>query len=131
MALPTVLIADDDRVFVEVVGSKLRARGLQVLNAFDVMQAVMIANKSIPDAIVLDVMMPGGTGLEAIKRFKLSSKTCGIPIIAVSASDDPNLPDLVKVMGAVGFLHKPVNVDSIYKLLSYVLSLDSPAPVRR
>jgi CheY-like chemotaxis protein len=91
---------------------------------------VMIANKSCPDAILLDVRMPGGTGLEAIRQIKISNKTSGIPIIAVSAVDDPGLPDAVKGLGAIGFLPKPVNFKTLYKMLCSVLSL-KPVPTLR
>lgn len=123
MSSGTVLIADDDRVFTELISSKLRDKGFQVLMAFDAMQAVMIANKSCPDAILLDVKMPGGTGLEAIRQLKISNKTNNIPIIAVSAVDNPSLPDVLKGLGAIGFLAKPVNFRTVYKMLCSVLSL--------
>jgi CheY-like chemotaxis protein len=123
MSSGTILIADDDRVFTELISSKLRDKGFQVLMAFDAMQAVMIANKSVPDAILLDVKMPGGTGLEAIRQLKISNKTSSIPIIAVSAVDNPGLPDVLKGLGAIGFLPKPVNFRTVYKMLCSVLSL--------
>lgn len=123
MSPRTILIADDDRVFTEMLRTKLSEKGFHVIVAFDAMQAVMMAIKSVPDAILLDVKMPGGTGLEAIRQLKISNKTSSIPIIAVSAMDNPNLPEVAKSLGAISFLPKPVSVKAVHKLLSSVLSL--------
>jgi DNA-binding response OmpR family regulator len=123
MSPRTILIADDDHVFTEMLRTKLCDKGFSVLIAYDTMQAVMMAVKSVPDAILLDVKMPGGTGLEAIRQLKISNKTSSIPIIAISAVDNPTLPDVIKGLGAIGFLPKPVNFGTVYKMLCSVLSL--------
>jgi len=123
MAPRTILIADDDRVFTEMLRTKLCEKGFQVLIAYDAMQAINTAVKSGPDAILLDVKMPGGTGLEAVRQLKISNKTSSIPIIAISAVDNPALPGVIKGLGAIGFLPKPVNFKTVYKMLCTVLSL--------
>jgi DNA-binding response OmpR family regulator len=127
MSPRTILIADDDRVFTEMLRTKLCEKGFQVLIAYDAMQAVNTAVKSAPDAILLDVKMPGGTGLEAVRQLKISNKTSAIPIIAISAVDNPALPDVIKGLGAIGFLPKPVNFKTVYKMLCTVLSLPERA----
>jgi CheY-like chemotaxis protein len=116
-----VLIADDDRVFVELVGTRLRSKGLEVSVAFDAMQAMMVAVKSLPDAILLDVKMPGGTGLETLKKLKASMKTTHIPVVIASALDDPGLGESVKALGAAEFLRKPAAFDDVYAALCRVL----------
>jgi DNA-binding response OmpR family regulator len=123
MSLRTILIADDDRVFTEMLRTKLCDKGFTVLIAHDAIQAVTTAVDSAPDAILLDVKMPGGTGLEAVRRLKISAKTSSIPIIAISAVDNPSLPDVIKGLGAIGFLPKPVNFRTVYKMICTVLSL--------
>jgi DNA-binding response OmpR family regulator len=123
MSRGTILIADDDRVFTEMLRTKLHEKGFHVLVAYDAMQAVMFAVQSGPDLILLDVKMPGGTGLEAIRQLKISNKTYNIPVIAVSAVDNPKLPDVIKGLGAIGFIAKPVNFKAVYKLICSVLSL--------
>jgi DNA-binding response OmpR family regulator len=56
-----ILIADDDRVHVHMLESCLKARGFRVNVAFDAIQAWMAAIRTPPDAIILDIQMPGGT----------------------------------------------------------------------
>lgn len=120
-----ILVADDDRIVVHLLAGLLRAKGYQVTPVFDAMQAFMYAmRRPPPDAIVLDINMPGGTGVEAIKRLKTSLNTAGIPVIVLSGTTDPKMPETVKTLGADAFLPKPVNADALFAALQKVL----PAP---
>ena len=122
-----VLVVDDDRTFLELVTARLRAHGVEVTVGQDAMQALMLAMRRPPDAIVLDVMMPGGSGLNALKQLKASSKTSAVPVLVCSALDDPALPERLRAMGASGFVRKPVKADAIVAALARVLGL-SPTP---
>ena len=59
-----VLLADDDKVLTHLLSSGPRAKGVETVVAHGAMQAFMSALRSPPDVIVLDVQMPGGTGIE-------------------------------------------------------------------
>ena len=84
----TILIADDDRVLVHWLSSHLRVRGFNVTVAFDAMQAGMVAVRTPPAAIILDINMPGGTGFEVLRRLKTSAKTNQVPVVVLSGSID-------------------------------------------
>jgi DNA-binding response OmpR family regulator len=116
------LIADDDRVFTEMLRTKLNEKGFRVLVAHDAAQAMMDAVKWTPDAILLDIKMPAGTGIAAIKNLKASHQTSEIPIIAVSSLETPTLPDTLKRLGAIAFLTKPVTFKTVHKMLVAVLA---------
>lgn len=116
-----ILVADDDRVLSLMLCGVLRQAGHQPMPAFDAMQAVMFAMRTpAPDLILLDIGMPGGTGVEALKKLQVSSKTAHIPVIVVSGSTDPTMPDQVTALGAARFLAKPVDPEL---LLSTVLEV--------
>jgi CheY-like chemotaxis protein len=122
-----VLLADDDRVLTTLLSARLRTRGVDVVVAHDAMQALMIAMRSPhPDAIVLDIQMPGGTGLEALRKLKSSSKTSSIPILVLSGSGTKDTPDQVKALGADDFLLKPIDAETLYGALCRVVG--EPAP---
>jgi CheY-like chemotaxis protein len=113
-----VLVADDDRIIVAIVAGLLKAKGHQVIPVFDAMQAMMVAMKQpAPDAIILDINMPGGTGIEAIKRLKASLNTALIPVIVLSGTTDPQIAEKVKALGADAFLKKPVNAVALFEAL--------------
>lgn len=66
----TVLVADDDRMTVQLISARLKKAGYDVIAAFDAMQAHMFAQREQPSAVVIDVNMPGGGGIEALKRAR-------------------------------------------------------------
>lgn len=109
-----VLIADDDRIIDAALSAVFRKRGWQVVVAVDTMQTLMLAKQApVPDIILLDLKMPGGTGEMALERLKASTLTANIPVVIVSGTDDPEAPRRVQELGAVGFVKKPVNADTL------------------
>lgn len=112
-----VLIADDDRMFVELLTTRLAADGFDVDVAYDSVQALNLAMRLRPAVILLDVRMPGGSGVETLKRLKRSSLTHGIPVIVATVMEDPALPQTVRSLGAVDFLQKPVPYEVIRESL--------------
>ena len=120
--MTTILIADDDRVWVELLGAALRKAEFDVVGAFDVMQATMLAVKHPPGAIVLDVRMPGGSGLDALKRIKMSTKTSTTPVVVVSGMAEPGLARVVAEMGAAAFLKKPVTPQAVCDVVRSLLA---------
>ena len=105
-----ILVADDDRVLSLMICGVLREAGHNPVPAFDAMQALMFAMREpVPDIVLLDISMPGGTGLEALKKLQISSKTAHIPVIVISGSSDPAMPEQVKALGARRFLPKPID----------------------
>jgi CheY-like chemotaxis protein len=117
-----ILVADDDRIVVHLLAGLLRSKGYLVTPVFDAMQAFMFAMRPpAPDAIILDINMPGGTGVEALKRLKSSLNTALIPVIVLSGTTDPQMPETVKALGADAFLPKPVNPDGLFAALDKAL----------
>jgi two-component system, LuxR family, response regulator FixJ len=93
------------------------------LPAYDAMQALMFAMRApSPGLIVLDINMPGGTGIEALRRLKQSARTWAIPVIVVSGVADLAMPAQVLELGALSVLPKPIDpealLDSVQRALS-------------
>lgn len=121
-----ILIADDSRFQVEVLSKSMKEHRFEVISAGDALQAWMIALRAAPDAIVLDINMPAGSGIEVLKRLQISAKTRQIPVIVVSGSTEPSIEELAKSLGAVEFFHKPVDLVQLCATLSRLLSPASP-----
>jgi DNA-binding response OmpR family regulator len=124
----TILIADDDQVVVALLSADLRERGFAVAVAADAMQVMMAARRKPPAAILLDIVMPGGSGLEVLKRLRSSSTLSGVPVVAMSANTDPGLPQKVQALGADVFLLKPVQLDEVAGTLRRLLGTAAVAP---
>ena len=116
-----ILVADDDRVLSQLVCAIVREAGHAPIAAFDAMQTLMFAMRTpAPALIVLDINMPGGTGLEALRKLKLSARTAPIPVVVLSGSDDAGMPQQVKALGADAFLPKPIDPDALMDVIQRV-----------
>ncbi len=116
-----ILIADDSRFQVEVMAAHLRPKGFSVVSAADALQTWMTALREQPDAILLDINMPGGTGIEVLKRLRISAKTQHIPVIVVSGNSEKEIEQTARELGACEFLHKPVDVEALEKKLTRLM----------
>lgn len=104
-----VLVVDDIPANVKLLETHLLAEYFEVLTAENGMQALEICDKTQVDLILLDIMMPGIDGFEVCRRLKANPKTVNIPVVMVTALDQPE--DRVEGLkcGADDFLTKPVN----------------------
>ena len=117
-----VLIADDDALFVDLVRAVLPPDRWQVSAAHDSMQVMMYAmGTPPPEVILLDINMPGGTGLNALKRLKQSAKTALIPVVVVSGARETMLPDQVRMLVAKEFIAKPIDARTFERELVAIL----------
>ena len=114
---PTVLVADDDRVVTLALSAALRAHGYRVVVAHDVVQATMMVRREKPDAVVMDIQMPGGTGLVAIERIRASSLVGHLPVVAISSLPAEATADKAQAAGADAFLPKPVDHEQLIEVL--------------
>ena len=103
-----ILIVDDDPTTVLLYSRLLQKAGYATTIARDATQAVSEAHRDPPALIVTDLMMPAGGGVSVLERLAISSKTSGVPILVMTASEDPALVHRATTAGAVRVLKKPV-----------------------
>jgi two-component system cell cycle response regulator len=104
---PVIVIADDDRITRELLASILRANAYEVEIAADGQQAVERVAKGGVDLVLLDVMMPKMTGLEACRLMKSMTVDAFLPILLVTVKTDPQSRiDGLKI-GADDYVCKP------------------------
>src|SRR5579862_9453827 len=103
-----VLVVDDVPANVKLLEARLSAEYFDVVTAMSGAEALAICERSECDLVLLDVMMPDLDGFEVCRRLKTSSKTHHIPIVMVTALDQPS--DKVRGLeaGADDFLTKPI-----------------------
>lgn len=104
-----VLVVDDIPANVKLLAARLTAEYFDVLTACSGQQALDICERERIDVVLLDVMMPGMDGFETCRRLKSNPKTHHIPVVLVTALDQPS--DKVRGLegGADDFLTKPVD----------------------
>jgi two-component system, OmpR family, KDP operon response regulator KdpE len=103
----TVLIADDDDWLREMLGVLLAGEGLHLLEAATGTDAVRVACERHPNAILLDIGMPGLSGLEVLEALRKRDSTRDIPVLLVSG--EINLVDTGHAYDADAALHKPLD----------------------
>lgn len=101
--MPKILVADDSRLYVHLISGWLHERGFEVVVASDAIQAFVMATKGQSDAVILDISMPGGSGIDVLKKLKLSTKT---KHIRTSAETCPSAKDVTRWVwcAATGFI---------------------------
>lgn len=104
-----VLVVDDIPANVKLLEARLVAEYFDVVTAEDGFKALAICDEEQVDIILLDIMMPGMDGFEVCERLKANPNTAHIPVVMVTALDQPS--DRVRGLkaGADDFLTKPVN----------------------
>jgi CheY-like chemotaxis protein len=81
------------------------------------------AVKLVPDAIVLDIRMPGGNGIDTLRRIKNSTRTGMTKVIVVSGSEEKGIEKTALDNGAAAFIRKPAKFDDVYGALREALAL--------
>ncbi|MFA6061868.1 MAG: ATP-binding protein [Gallionella sp.] len=106
----TVLVVDDEANIRELLRQELEAAGYSVREAVDGFDAISQARTNPPDLIVMDVMMPGISGFDAVSVLRGAPETSSIPLIILSIIDDKQRG---KQLGVDGYLTKPVHIEEL------------------
>ena len=102
---PCVLVIDDDRLLCELIRTTFDLEGFEVKTAYDVIEAERVLVESRPDAILLDIGLPGIDGIFYLERLRETPHTRKIPIVAISGSEEAGRS--ARAVGAEAFLRKP------------------------
>ncbi|MBT3387877.1 MAG: response regulator [Desulfobacula sp.] len=135
MAKETILIVDDEEDIIKLIKYNLKNEGYSILKAQTGEQAIKIANRSHPDLIVLDLMLPGIDGLEVTKYLKNHEQTNDIPIVMLTAKGEES--DIVTglELGASDYISKPfspkVLIARIRAILHRRKKTSSNSPVKQ
>lgn len=112
---PSLLLVDDDEVFRQVLERALEKRGFEVATAPDVPQAIARADENPPEYAVIDLKMPGPSGLALVKHLKKLDDATRIVVLTGYASIATAV-EAVK-LGATHYLAKPADTDEIVAAL--------------
>jgi len=117
-----ILVADDDLILSRLLEHRLAEREYEVLVAHDALQAWQLARRDLPDLVLLDINMPGGTGLTVLQRLKSNLRVRGIPVIVLTATEDESLLLKVQAEHPEAVLHKPIRFEDLAREINRVLA---------
>jgi two-component system cell cycle response regulator len=109
-----VLVVDDVEANVKLLEAKLSSEYFDVLLAYNGRAALEIAERELPDVILLDVMMPRMDGFEVCRQLKANRRTADVPVVMVTALSDVANRLRGLEAGADDFLTKPVNDTALF-----------------
>jgi len=118
-----VLIVDDEEGFLLLIREALEIRGFEVVTASSAVEAGMEMASKKPDAILMDIRMPGINGIQACEAIKKNPATKDIPIMIVSAlSGEADIKRAYRT-GVVDYFVKPINIEKVVIKLRDVLGI--------
>ncbi len=115
---PRILLADDDRLVLATLGRGLRNAGYDVLEAASGEEALELCAQQVPDLAILDIRMPGLSGIETAREL---CERYGIPFIILSAYGESDLVNDAVRQGALGYLVKPLDVTQVLPTIEAAL----------
>ncbi|WP_158826266.1 response regulator [Mucilaginibacter lacusdianchii] len=117
---PLVVIVEDDHNFADILQDYARDHGYQSVMVNEGTHAVEIIKEKQPDAVILDIMLPGKDGWQILKELKQESDTQHIPVHLMSAGEAAAIK--VRREGAISFMKKPINTETLDKLFNDMMS---------
>ena len=121
MGQMTILVIEDERDILNLVGYNLAQAGFRVLQAEDGLEGLRIAEREKPDLIVLDLMLPKMEGKEVCRRIRQGERTRSIPIIMLTARVEEVDRIIGFEIGADDYITKPFSVRELVLRVQSVL----------
>jgi two-component system cell cycle response regulator DivK len=105
-----ILIIEDNDKNLKLVRDVLQVKGYATIEAGNAEDGVELARERKPDLILMDIQLPGMSGIEALKVLRADATTAAIPAIAVTASVMQQDRRLITEAGFDGYVGKPINI---------------------
>lgn len=115
---PTILLVDDEPALREMVGDMLRSDGYTVVTAANCREAMSVFEESVPDAVLLDVMLPDGDGFGLFRSLRAQRD---VPVLFLSARDEDSARLEGLGLGADDYITKPFLLHELRLRLRAVL----------
>ena len=110
-----VLLVDDERDFVETLSERLLLRDMPSSVVFDGEQAMLAIERHPPEVVVLDLRMPGPSGIEVLQHIAATSPQIKVIILTGHGSSADR--ERCMELGAFAFLHKPVDLEELSQVM--------------
>jgi two-component system, cell cycle response regulator DivK len=120
---PTVLIVEDNPLNMKMFAALVADRGYKVVEAPDGLTGLDLARKVRPQLIIMDLDLPGISGLAATRALKSDHETRRIPIVLTTATAITEKNPAVRDCGCDGFLPKPIAIDSFVSMVEGYMAL--------
>jgi PAS domain S-box-containing protein len=126
----SILVVDDERDIVDLLRDWLTLHRYQVLTTASSLEALALAEAEHPDLILMDVVMPEMTGIEACRALRKNESTSSIPIILITGRDLSGGRMEALTAGANDYVTKPINLEDLGRRIRTLLGMQTD-PLKR
>jgi two-component system, cell cycle response regulator DivK len=126
VATELILIVEDNPRNLKLLRDTLQVKGYQTIEAGTGEEGVQLARERQPALVLMDIQLPGISGIQALGHLRADPTTRGTPVIAVTASVMAQERQKVMAAGFDGFLEKPISVRELFETVRRILDR-SPA----
>jgi len=117
-----ILIVDDESINILIL-NELLSKDYIVISSINSNLVIDMVNQKNPDLILLDIKMPGISGLDLCKELKENENTKDIPILFITSVDDENIIEEAFNSGGVDYILKPINPEILFSKIKKHLSV--------
>ena len=118
----TILIVEDNELNMKLFHDLLEAHNYQTLQTRDGSDALALAREHMPDLILMDIQLPGVSGLEVTRQIKADDELKKIPVVAVTAFAMKGDEEKIREGGCEAYIAKPISVDNFISTIQRILA---------
>ena len=123
-----VLIVEDNPLNMKLFSAMIASQGFDVLQASDGLDGLDLAQQRHPDLIIVDIQLPGMSGLDVTHNLKADAATRDIPIIATTAYALRGDEEKIRASGCDGYMAKPIAISEFLDLVRSFMPAPREAP---
>ncbi len=124
-----VLIVEDNALNMKLFSAMIGAEGYEVLQAGDGSRGLELARRRHPDLIIMDIQLPGMSGLDVMQSLKGDESTREIPIIATTAYALRGDEETIRASGCDAYMAKPIAISEFLELVGSFMTRSRREPV--
>jgi DNA-binding response OmpR family regulator len=121
-----ILVIDDDTKLTDLLQLVFESKGFGVTIANSGIQALESLETELPEAVLLDLMMPGMSGLEVCQRIRANPRTSNVPVVVLTAKTGTKSKQELLKAGATDYLVKPVPLNDLVSRIGALVSNTGP-----
>ena len=121
-----ILVIDDDTKLTDLLQLVFESKGFGVTIANSGVQALESLETELPEAVLLDLMMPGMSGLEVCQRIRANPRTSNVPVVVLTAKTGTKSKQELLKAGATDYLVKPVPLNDLVSRIGALVANTGP-----
>ena len=117
-----ILIVEDNDKNLKLARDLLQYSGYQTIESTNAEDGIIMAKERKPGLVLMDIQLPGMSGIEALRHLREDIETESIPVIAVTASAMTDDEQKIRSSGFNGYIRKPIEIDAFLEEISYIIA---------